>query len=115
LDSIASVEEVLKPTSITSKEGNRTAKVSVAPEGDDLGAITVDITAKLEAIELPAGVTATIGGAAADQAESFQQLGLALLAAIAIVYVIGLVGFGVFGRKKLVLSPEEQAAIAGHK
>jgi len=35
--------------------------------------------------------------------------------AIAIVYVIGLVGFGVFGRKKLVLSPEEQAAIAGHK
>jgi ethanolamine permease len=35
--------------------------------------------------------------------------------AIAIVYVIGLLGFGLFGRKKLVLSPEEQAAIAGHK
>lgn len=94
LDSIASVEEVLKPTSITSKEGNRTAKVSVAPEGDDLGAITVDITAKLEAIELPAGVTATIGGAAADQAESFEQLGFALLAAIAIVYVVMVATFG---------------------
>ena len=94
LDSIASVEEVLKPTSITSKEGNRTAKVSVAPEGDDLGAITVDITAKLAAIELPAGVTATIGGAAADQAESFEQLGLALLAAIAIVYVVMVATFG---------------------
>ncbi|MEY4558547.1 MAG: hypothetical protein RL024_705 [Actinomycetota bacterium] len=94
LDSIASVEEVLKPTSITSKEGNRTAKVSVAPEGDDLGAITVDITAKLDAIELPAGVTATIGGAAADQAESFEQLGLALLAAIAIVYVVMVATFG---------------------
>ena len=94
LDSIASVEEVLKPTSITSKEGNRTAKVSVAPEGDDLGAITADITAKLDAIELPAGVTATIGGAAADQAESFEQLGLALLAAIAIVYVVMVATFG---------------------
>ena len=35
--------------------------------------------------------------------------------AIAIVYVIGLLGFGLFGRKKLVLSPEEQAAISGHK
>jgi ethanolamine permease len=34
--------------------------------------------------------------------------------AIAIVYVIGLVGFGLFGRKKLVLSPEEQAAVDGH-
>jgi HAE1 family hydrophobic/amphiphilic exporter-1 len=94
LDSIASVEEVLKPTSITSKEGNRTAKVSIAPEGDDLGAITLDITTKLDAIELPAGVTATIGGAAADQAESFQQLGLALLAAIAIVYVVMVATFG---------------------
>ena len=94
LDSIASVEEVLKPTSITSKEGNRTAKVSIAPEGDDLGAITLDITTKLDAVELPAGVTATIGGAAADQAESFQQLGLALLAAIAIVYVVMVATFG---------------------
>ncbi len=94
LDSIASVEEVLKPTSITSKEGNRTAKVSIAPEGDDLGAITLDITTKLDSIELPAGVTATIGGAAADQAESFEQLGLALLAAIAIVYVVMVATFG---------------------
>nr|MDH4397278.1 efflux RND transporter permease subunit [Actinomycetota bacterium] len=94
LDTIASVEEVLKPTSITSKEGNRTAKVSIAPEGDDLGAITLAITTKLDEIELPAGVTATIGGAAADQAESFQQLGLALLAAIAIVYVVMVATFG---------------------
>ena len=94
LDSIASVEEVLKPTSITSKEGNRTAKVSIAPEGDDLGAITLAITTKLDEVELPAGVTATIGGAAADQAESFQQLGLALLAAIAIVYVVMVATFG---------------------
>ena len=94
LDSIASVEEVLKPTSITSKEGNRTAKVSIAPEGDDLGAITLDITTKLDELELPAGVTATIGGAAADQAESFQQLGLALLAAIAIVYIVMVATFG---------------------
>ena len=94
LDSIASVKEVLKPTSITSKEGSRTAKVSIAPEGDDLGAITLDITTKLDAIELPAGVTATIGGAAADQADSFQQLGLALLAAIAIVYVVMVATFG---------------------
>ena len=94
LDTIASVEEVLKPTSITSKEGNRTAKVSIAPEGDDLGAITLAITTKLDAVELPAGVTATIGGAAADQAESFEQLGLALLAAIAIVYVVMVATFG---------------------
>lgn len=35
--------------------------------------------------------------------------------AIVIVYVIGLAGFAIFGRKKLVLSPEEEAAIKGHR
>lgn len=94
LDSIASVEEVLKPTSITSERGNRTATVSLAPEGDDLGAITAAITERFESIELPAGVEASIGGAAADQAESFEQLGLALLAAVAIVYIVMVATFG---------------------
>ena len=88
LDEIASVEEVLKPTSITSQKGNRTAEVQLTPEGDDLGAITVAISERLAEIELPLGVEATVGGAAADQAESFQQLGLALLAAVAIVYIV---------------------------
>jgi HAE1 family hydrophobic/amphiphilic exporter-1 len=88
LDEIASVEEVLKPTSITSQKGNRTAEVQLTPEGDDLGAITVAINERLAEIELPLGVEATVGGAAADQAESFQQLGLALLAAVAIVYIV---------------------------
>jgi ethanolamine permease len=35
--------------------------------------------------------------------------------AIAVVYVLGLLGFALFGRKKLVLSPEEEAAIKGHQ
>lgn len=88
LDEIASVEEVLKPTSITSQKGNRTAEVQLTPEGDDLGAITLAINERLAEIDLPLGVEATVGGAAADQAESFQQLGLALLAAVAIVYIV---------------------------
>lgn len=35
--------------------------------------------------------------------------------AIAIVYALGLLWFTLVGRKKLVLSPEEKAAIAGHR
>ncbi|MFM1950761.1 MAG: hypothetical protein RL418_448, partial [Actinomycetota bacterium] len=94
LSSLATVTEVLKPTSITSERGNRTATVALTPEGDDLGAVTTAVTEKLDQVELPAGVTATIGGASADQAESFEQLGLALLAAIAIVYVVMVATFG---------------------
>lgn len=94
LNQLADVEEVLKPTSITSRLGERTATVSLTPEGDDLGAVSATITERLEQTELPAGVSATIGGAAADQAESFEQLGLALLAAIAIVYLVMVATFG---------------------
>ena len=111
LDSIASVEEILKPTSITSERGNRTARVSLAPEGDDLGAITAAITERFETIELPVGVEASIGGAAADQAESFEQLGLALLAAVAIVYIVMVATFGSLIQPLLLLISIPFAAI----
>ncbi|MDK1359374.1 efflux RND transporter permease subunit [Arthrobacter sp. zg-Y1219] len=88
LSSLATVEEVDVPTSISSSGGERTAVVSVAPAGDNLGAAITEVQAQLDGLELPASVTATLSGAATQQNESFTQLGLALLAAIAIVYVI---------------------------
>lgn len=88
LGSIASVEQVDVPVSITASNGQRTARVSVTPSGSNLGAVSAEVQNRLAGVELPSGVTAEIGGATTQQAESFQQLGLALLAAIAIVYVI---------------------------
>ena len=46
------------------------------------------LTTKLKALTLPAGASYTVGGVSADQADAFQQLGLAVLAAIAIVFII---------------------------
>lgn len=88
LGSIASVEQVDAPVSITASGGQRTATVSVTPSGSNLGAVSAEVQNRLKTVQLPPGVTAEIGGATTQQAESFQQLGLALLAAIAIVYVI---------------------------
>ena len=88
LSQIANISEVQAPVSITSEKGERVATVALTPSSDDLGAVTRDVTAKLAEIELPVGATATIGGVSAEQAESFQQLGLALLAAVAIVYLV---------------------------
>ena len=88
LGSIASVEQVDVPVSITSSNGQRTAKVSLTPSGSNLGAVNAEVQKRLPEVSLPAGVTAELGGATTQQAQSFQQLGLALLAAIAIVYVI---------------------------
>ncbi len=88
LKEIADINEVQAPVSITSEKGERVATVALTPDTDDLGAVTRDVTAKLAEIELPVGATATIGGVSAEQTESFQQLGLALLAAVAIVYLV---------------------------
>jgi HAE1 family hydrophobic/amphiphilic exporter-1 len=88
LDSIADIQEVQAPVAITSEKGDRVATVSLTPDSDDLGAVTRAVTEALDEIELPIGATADIGGVSADQAESFGQLGLALLAAVAIVYLV---------------------------
>lgn len=88
LAGIATVEQVDVPVSITASNGQRTARVSVTPSGSNLGAVSAEVQKRLADVQLPPGVTAEIGGATTQQAESFRQLGLALLAAIAIVYVI---------------------------
>ena len=88
LQEIAVIEEVQAPVAINSEKGDRVATVSLTPDSDDLGAVTRAVTEALDEVEVPIGATATIGGVSADQAESFGQLGLALLAAIAIVYLV---------------------------
>jgi HAE1 family hydrophobic/amphiphilic exporter-1 len=102
LDSIADVYLTKVPTSITTEKGDRTATVSLTPEGKNLGAISKDVTERLAKVDLPTGVVASIGGVTASQAESFAQLGLALLAAIAIVFIVMVATFSSI-RQPLVL------------
>lgn len=88
LQDIATVEERNGPTSITTEQGRRTATVTVPPSSDDLAVATQSVNAALAAVDLPDGASAEIGGVASQQADSFSQLGLAMLAAILIVYVV---------------------------
>ncbi len=88
LEQIATITQAEVPVSITSEKGDRTAKVSLTPDTDNLGALSADVTKRLTDVELPVGATASLGGISADQADSFGQLGIALLAAVAIVFVV---------------------------
>jgi multidrug efflux pump subunit AcrB len=86
---VAKVQEVLAPTTVTQIEGTPSVTITATPEAADLGELTATIQGKLDAIpDLPTGVTATLGGAADDQREAFNQLGLAMLVAIALVFMI---------------------------
>ncbi|MES2866917.1 efflux RND transporter permease subunit [Microbacterium profundi] len=88
LQDIALVEQREGPTSITTEQGRRTATITVPPASDNLATATASVTAALEAVDLPDGASAEVGGVASQQADSFSQLGLAMLAAILIVYVV---------------------------
>ncbi|MEN9749386.1 MAG: hypothetical protein RL149_464 [Actinomycetota bacterium] len=103
LSSLAKIEEVEVPTAITTEKGDRSAKVMLTPSGDNLGAITADVTKRLNSVELPTGVTATIGGVSASQADSFSQLGIALLAAIAIVFIVMVATFSSIAQPLILL------------
>ncbi|WP_136707465.1 efflux RND transporter permease subunit [Agromyces sp. H66] len=88
LDSLATVGEVDGPSTVTTVQRLRSATVSATPNDEDLGTASAQVAQAIERADLPAGATASIGGVSADQAESFSQLGLALLAAILIVYIV---------------------------
>ncbi|WP_278235219.1 efflux RND transporter permease subunit [Isoptericola sp. AK164] len=88
LTDVASVEEVETPASISRAAGQRSATVAVTPGAQDLGTLSAEVTTTIDGLELPAGASVSIGGVAADQEEAFADLGLALLAAIALVYLI---------------------------
>jgi HAE1 family hydrophobic/amphiphilic exporter-1 len=88
LQDIATVEERNGPTSITTEQGRRTSTITVPPASDNLAVATASVTAALAAADLPDGASAEVGGVASQQADSFSQLGLAMLAAILIVYVV---------------------------
>lgn len=88
LQDIATVEQQNGPTSITTEQGRRTATITVPPASDNLATATQSVNSALAAVDLPDGASAEVGGVASQQADSFSQLGLAMLAAILIVYVV---------------------------
>ncbi|MDO7882968.1 efflux RND transporter permease subunit [Salinibacterium soli] len=88
LSTLATVEQTDGPSSITTIKGVRSATIAVTPSSEDVGTASQVVSAELKSLDLPAGVTAEIGGVTAQQADAFSQLGLALLVAILIVYVV---------------------------
>jgi len=88
LSELASIEEVDAPATISTERGIRTATITITPSTPNLAAVTPALEQAIVDADLPAGVSAEVGGVSADQAEGFGQLYLALLAAILIVYTI---------------------------
>ncbi len=88
LSDLAEVKTVNGPSSITTIKGLRSATLTVTPSTDNTGSASAIVSAAVAKAKLPSSATATLGGVTTQQGDSFTQLGLALLAAILIVYVV---------------------------
>ncbi len=91
---LVGVEESEALNSLSRSKGEYFATVSGTITDDDISKATAAADEKVDALDLPKGVTTGVAGVAADMAETFTQLGVAMIAAIAIVYFILVVTFG---------------------
>ncbi|MCU1598694.1 MAG: integral rane efflux transporter, family [Glaciihabitans sp.] len=88
LSSLADVSVKQAPASITTIKGVQSATITVTPKSADTGTASSSIATAIKGVKLPSGASATLGGVTTQQNDAFSQLGIALLAAILIVYIV---------------------------
>ncbi|WP_150237039.1 efflux RND transporter permease subunit [Nocardiopsis quinghaiensis] len=93
LSTVADVDEVTTPPVLHRVDGVRAVTVTAAPTAEDLGRLGEEISQRLDGLDLPPEVTTTVGGVSAEQDEAFDQMFYAMLAAVAIAYVIMVMTF----------------------
>lgn len=93
LSELVTVEKGTTLNTLARSKGEYYASVSGKILGDDISKATSEIDKAIDKLDLPKGVTVGVAGVAADMNETFTQLGVAMVAAIAIVYFILVVTF----------------------
>ncbi|QNF27157.1 efflux RND transporter permease subunit [Metabacillus elymi] len=91
---VVEVKEGETSNTVTRRDGKIYVQVSGEIKTDDVAKVSADVQAEVEDIDVPSSIDINMGGVTEDIQESFTQLGLAMLAAIAIVYFILVITFG---------------------
>ncbi|AXI07778.1 Swarming motility protein SwrC [Oceanobacillus zhaokaii] len=93
LSELVTVEEGITLNTLARSAGEYYATVSGTVLDDDVSKASSEVEESIDDLDLPKGVTVGVAGVTADMNEAFTQLGIAMLAAIAIVYFILVVTF----------------------
>ncbi len=88
LRAIATIEYSQAPQEIGREDQERVTNVNINIANRDLASVTSDVKKMLSTVPVPADFRLEIGGQAEDQQESFMYLGLALLVAIVLTYMV---------------------------
>jgi HAE1 family hydrophobic/amphiphilic exporter-1 len=91
---IAKVEKISGATQVTRIDQQLAATITGDITVEDTAGVSRAALVAAKEVPLPAGVTVSQSGVGQQQAEAFAALGFAMLAAIALVYIIMVITFG---------------------
>lgn len=94
LKDVAKVEEGQSPNAVTHRDTKLYAEVSADITSKDVGAASTGLKSEIDKLGLPSSVRVDFGGVTEQINETFSQLGLAMIAAVAIVYLVLVMFFG---------------------
>lgn len=93
LKDVLDIKEGKSPESIDRRDGRTYASINGNIASKDVAGISADLEKSIDKLDLPKGVKVNFGGVTEQINESFTQLGMAMLAAIAIIYFVLVVTF----------------------
>lgn len=93
LSDLVKVKKGTTLNTLSRSKGEYYATVSGEIKSKDVSKVTAAVDKDINKLDLPKGVSSEVGGVQADMADAFTQLGVAMAAAIAIVYFILVVTF----------------------
>jgi len=91
---VVEVQEGKSPEAIDRRDGRMYASLSANILGNDVAGVSADIDEKISHQEFAQGVSVEFGGVTEQINESFSQLGIAMVAAVGIIYFVLVVTFG---------------------
>ena len=91
---VATIEDGTSPNTITRKNEKLYADVTADVTTSDVSKASQEVQTIIDGLKLPSNVEVSLGGVTQDIGDSFTQLGLAILVAIAVVYLVLVITFG---------------------
>jgi multidrug efflux pump subunit AcrB len=88
LHNVASVTETTSALEVEHRNIQRVTDIYVSVDGRDISSVAGDIERRIEELKPPAGYTVTLRGQVQSMRESLAALGLGLLMAVALVYLV---------------------------
>lgn len=94
LESVATIEDLQVPKSINHQDGETASTVSATIKGSDTASVSSAVQEDVESLALPDSVDIEFTGGLEMITEGFQDLGLAMAAAVGLVFLVLSITFG---------------------